>query len=104
MLQSLIPRSRAQPVVRVQNTLRFFIFFTDEFKQQLVSQEDKYKSEIQKLQTELNDCQSQLTVARLQYQSTLQEAETEARQHQEELSSLHHLLNGTQYILVTYAE
>lgn len=76
------------------NTLQISLFITDEFQQQLVGQEEKYKNEIQRLQTELNDCQSQLTIARLQYQSTLQEAETEARQHHEELSSLHHLLNG----------
>ena len=60
----------------------------------LADQEEKHKDELQKLQAELNDCRSQLTVANLQLQSTQQEAEAEARKYREELSSLHHLLNG----------
>ncbi|KAK7604017.1 hypothetical protein V9T40_004290 [Parthenolecanium corni] len=63
-----------------------------DFKQQLVDQETKLTVELKRLQTELDDCQSQLTVRTLEFQSKL---EGETRKYREELSSLQHLLNET---------
>lgn len=65
--------------------------FVAEFKQQLVDQEKQSTLELKRLQTELDECQSQLTVLTLELQSKL---ESETRKYREELSSLQHLLNG----------
>lgn len=65
------------------------IEFLDAFKQQLVDQQD-LQSEIKRLQTELDECRSQLTVLSLDYQSKSEEE----RKYQEDLSSLQRILKG----------
>lgn len=66
------------------------VCFIDEFKQQLADQQN-LKCEIKRLQTELDESRSQLTVLSLDYQNKL---DAETRKYQEELSSLQHLLTG----------
>lgn len=65
--------------------------FAAELKQQSIDREKQSTVELKRLQTELDDCQSQLTVLTLELHSKL---ESETRKYQEELSSLQHLLNG----------
>ncbi len=64
--------------------------FSAEFKQQLSDREKHLNGVIEKMQTELDDCRSHVTVLSLELQSKL---EGETRKYRE-LSSLQHLLNG----------
>lgn len=93
-----------EDVVELLTSVRFlfiisdFICFIDEFKQQLIDQENQLNSEVKRLKTELDESRSQLTVLSLELQSKLEE---ETRKHQE-LSSLQHLLNGNFRLIFTF--
>lgn len=56
-------------------------------------------TELKRLQNELDDSQSQLTVAKLEMEGRLEE---QTRKYNEEISSLHKVLAGNSCCLVIY--